>query len=108
MDVSPYRRLRRAQRASSPLQTGESDVRATLLEPLDDVGALAGLDHAEPPGLAFERSRRGQLLLAFSQAGILGAQLGDLGALATGLLIGGDPAEGGSDLEVEHERADAA
>src|SRR6478672_12075087 len=42
-----------------------------------------------------------------SRSGVLGAQLGDLGALATGLLIGGDPAECGSDVEVEHEREDA-
>ena len=49
---------------------------------LDDVRALAGLDHAEAPRLALQRARGAEIGLAFAQPLVLDPQLGDLRALA--------------------------
>src|SRR3954454_5658098 len=75
-----------------------------LFDAGDDVGPLAGLDHAEPPCLALESARRAQLGLALLQPLVLSAQVGHLLALPAGLPVGLDPAHRGTDVEIEDER----
>src|SRR5687768_4140026 len=71
-----------------------------------DVGLLAGLDHAQPAGLALQRALVAQLTAAGLELGVARLQRGDLLALLAGLLVRRDPADRRSDVEVEDERED--
>src|SRR4051812_25566273 len=74
---------------------------------LHDVGALAGLDHAEAPRFVLQRAGRGQFRPSVLEALVLRAQLSHLRALSARLAVRLDPAHGWPDVEVEDEREDA-
>src|SRR5215217_8140225 len=73
---------------------------------LDDVGALAGLHHAQPARLALERRRAAEVVAARPQALVLRPQGGHLLALVASLRPRRDPGPSGPDVEVDDEGED--
>src|SRR3954464_12815457 len=95
---------RRLRPGPAPPRDRPCSAPATLL---DDIGLLAGLDHAQLARLALERALLGQRAPALAQLRVLRAQLGAGGALAPRLAVRLHPADRRSDVEVEDEREDA-